>query len=336
MKKTGKYLLRGAAFLLALLLCIQLAGWYIRPCSNRNFYAYDSGGIYGEDNNTIDVLVIGSSNASRDITPMEWYREYGIAGYTFGIDAGSVTEVFYALQKIYRTQTPKVVVLCADTIYNIPDGMTPMESALDDTIGVFFPLWRYHNNWRELRIKNLARHHDFTWRDYDKGFSPRTGCKGMDATWFMSDQGPAQAVPALRDAYVQAIRRMCKAHGSEMKMVTLPAKDWTMAKHLGMTAYAQKNGIPYVDYNLPDSGITIDWTQDTYDTGFHLNYVGAMKVTQHLGTLLAQSDALPDRRGAAGWAKWKKEYERYCQEQKEQLTAMQATVPQAAKYLAAA
>ncbi len=333
MHLTGKYLLRGAAFLLAVLLCIQLAGVYFTPCSNQDFFTYHSGGIYGEDKNTIDVLVIGSSNAARDITPMEWYRDYGIAGYTFGITAGSVTEVYYALKKIYRTQSPKVVVLCADTIYNIPDGMTTLESALVDTAGACLPLWCYHNNWRDLRADNLIRHHDLSWRDYDKGFTPQTGCKGVDSTWFMSDQGPAQAVPTLRDVYVQAIRRLCREHGSAMRLITLPAKDWTMAKHLGIVDYAQENDIPYEDYNLPDSGVTIDWSHDSYDAGFHLNYVGAMKVSRHLGALLAQEYTLPDRRNDAGWAKWKAEYERYYKEQKEQLTAMQAAVPQAEEYL---
>jgi hypothetical protein len=330
----AKVLLRCAAFLVVLLLAVQALGWYFTPVSNENLYAYDSGGIYGENKNTIDVLVIGSSNASRDVTPMQWYQDYGMAAYTFGIGGGSVTEVYYALKKIYRTQSPKVVILCADTIYNTADGSTVQESTLSDVLEAKMPLFRYHNKWRELRPDTLVRNHDFTWRDYDKGYTPQTGCNPMDAQWFMSDQEPARKVPLLSDLYTRAIFHMCRAHGSEVMLATLPAKDWTMSNHLGITEYAAKHNVSYIDYNLPESGVTIDWSQDTYDFGFHLNYVGALKITNHLGGVVRSNYSVPDRRGAKGYELWPQELDRYQKEQIEQLKAMAATVPAAAKLLA--
>ena len=62
-----------------------------------------------------------------------------------------------------------------------------------------------------------------------------------------------------------------------------------------------------------DNSIGIDWTQDTYDKGDHLNYSGAEKVTNFLGAYLDKRYDLPDHRGDKEYASWEKSVEKYLQ-----------------------
>jgi hypothetical protein len=70
-----------------------------------------------------------------------------------------------------------------------------------------------------------------------------------------------------------------------------------------MASYAEENHLRYYNFinNLDDIGL--DFTQDTYDGGLHLNVYGAEKFTSYLGEILRRENALPDRRGEAETAR---------------------------------
>ena len=69
-----KNALRIIAFLLVLLMLVLAVGHYLMPESNRYLEGYTAGGILGEDFDTIDVLVLGDSNAAQGIAPHEMVR----------------------------------------------------------------------------------------------------------------------------------------------------------------------------------------------------------------------------------------------------------------------
>ena len=50
--------------------------------------------------------------------------------------------------------------------------------------------------------------------------------------------------------------------------------------------------------------IGIDWKQDSYDRGDHLNISGARKVTAYMEQYLSDNYDLPDRRNDDGWREW--------------------------------
>lgn len=122
MKTILKPALRVAAFLLVLSMAVFLAGHYLMPTSNRYLEGYTTGGILGEDFDTVDVLVLGDSNAAQGITPMQWYEDYGVTGYTYAAGWMSVFTLYYRLRTIYEEQNPKVVVLCTDVVYSKMPG----------------------------------------------------------------------------------------------------------------------------------------------------------------------------------------------------------------------
>ena len=150
-----KNLLRITAFLLVLLMLVLAVGHYLMPQSNRYLEGYTAGGILGEDFDTIDVLVLGDSNAAQGIAPMKWYDEYGITGYTYAAGWMSMYNLYYRLKQIYEEQNPRVVVLCTAPAYSKKSSESTMQSALGDIADELLPLLRFHDNWKYLRPDNL-------------------------------------------------------------------------------------------------------------------------------------------------------------------------------------
>ena len=72
---------------------------------------YIMDGFYDEPKNSIDVLVLGSSNAYTAIIPNVIYNEYGITSYVLGSSVQRMWISYYYLEEALKYQKPKVVAL---------------------------------------------------------------------------------------------------------------------------------------------------------------------------------------------------------------------------------
>lgn len=314
MKTILKPALRVAAFLLVLSMAVFLAGHYLMPTSNRYLEGYTAGGILGEDFDTVDVLVLGDSNAAQGITPMQWYEDYGVTGYTYAAGWMSVFTLYYRLRTIYEEQNPKVVVLCTDVVYSKMPGESDLQAAIGDITDELIPLVRFHDNWKEIIPANMFEEKDYSWRDPNKGYTPVTNVAANMAGDYMYDTGLEEPIPFLVRLYLSRIVQLCKEHGSELLFITVPAKSsWNLARHNGVQAFADEYGLPYIDYNLAENDPGIDWHTDTPDGGSHLNVLGAEKLSRALGVYLTEHYALPDHRGEAEYETWQTDAATYAQ-----------------------
>lgn len=312
MRSLFKNILHIGAFLLALAMAVFLAGHYLMPHSNRYLSGYTAGGILGEDFDTIDVLVMGDSNAAQGISPMQWYTENGVTGYTYASGWMSVYNVYYRLRSIYEEQSPRVVVLCTDVVYSKKGTETHLQAAIGDITDELIPLVRFHDNWKDLTFDNLLAEHDYTWRDANKGFTAITNVGASLRGDYMYDDGTRDPIPGLVRLYLDRIVALCQEHESELLLITMPASSsWNLARHKGIQAFAEEKGLTYLDYNMPDLDPGINWLTDTPDGGSHLNVLGAQKVTAALGAYLVGQYDLPDHRGEAGFETWDKDAETY-------------------------
>lgn len=306
-----KPFLRTAAFLLALLLAVQLAGHLLMPTSNRHLSGYTAGGVLGEDFNTIDVLVMGDSNAAQGIAPMEWYNDWGITGYTYGAGWLSVYNIYYRLQQIFREQSPRVVVVCTGPLYSKRGNDTFASAALREVSGELLPLLRFHDEWKVIHPTELFQENDYTWRDVNKGFAPITDVAANMANageWvYMNDLDSDPAyLPWMMKWYLKRVQRLCEQNGAELLLITVPAcTSWSGARHNGTARLAEELRLTYLDYNLREEfPLGLDWRTDTPDAGSHLNVLGAEKLTDALGEYLVSHYSLPDHRGEAGYEDW--------------------------------
>ena len=79
-----------------------------------------------------------------------------------------------------------------------------------------------------------------------------------------------------------------------------------------MQQYADENGIPFIDFNLLEKQLKIDWKKDTRDKGMHLNAYGAKKVSDYMGKYLTEHYSLPDLRSDKKLSEqWEEDYQEY-------------------------
>lgn len=125
--------------------------------------------------------------------------------------------------------------------------------------------------------------------------------------------------------YLDKIRSLCEEKGIQLILIKAPslAPRWYPSDNDQVTAYAEKHGLPYINFYdlLEETGI--DYETDTYDGGLHMNLSGADKLSACLGNRLAGQYGITDHRNdsklAAAYEKKIAFYEEMKQAQQEEL-----------------
>ena len=121
-----------------------------------------------------------------------------------------------------------------------------------------------------------------------------------------------EEINSLNMRYLNKIVEKCQENNIKLVFVSAPSvKNWSYKRHNGVSDYAKKNNIDFIDLNLKQEEINIDWHTDTRDKGDHLNYWGALKATEYMGNYLSDLDILKDRRNDKIAEKWNQSYNRY-------------------------
>ena len=81
-------------------------------------------GFNALEDNTVDVLFVGSSSIHDGISPMKLYEETNISSYNMSVSGQTMGTNYYMLKYAFETQKPKVVFLNALNLYgeeyNVP------------------------------------------------------------------------------------------------------------------------------------------------------------------------------------------------------------------------
>ena len=256
--------------------------------------------VSAEKKNTIDVLVAGDSESYTSVSPMDLWDRAGIAAYDCGQPGQRIQETYYILKTAFRTQSPKLVLFETNTMFRDPGFLQNVQLSLTEPLAYHFPVIKYHNAWKAL---------------FDGPGGPKKSYKGFeirdkvvsyegDEAYMKETKNKAQ-IPEVVRVYMEKIKRLCEKNGADLLLVSAPSpKNYNYKKHNSLEEYARENNLPYVDLNMKFRDIGIDWKQDSYDRGDHLNISGARKVTAYIGQYLADNYDLPDRRNDDGWRAW--------------------------------
>lgn len=92
------------------------------------------------------------------------------------------------------------------------------------------------------------------------------------------------------------IVRLCKKNGIQIFLYSAPSpRNYCFQKHNTIMKYAKKNGLKYLNLNMKTKELGIDGSEDSLDKGNHLNILGAVKVSDYLGSYLKKEYDLKDR-----------------------------------------
>lgn len=339
-KQTLKNLLGVTAVLLVFALVLTLATMLLQPKYMTDLEEGSFISQYYREAGNHDVLFVGDCEVYANFSPLEMFRQQGITSYVRGTSQQLIWQSYYVLKETFRYETPKAVVYnvnamrygepvseaynrltidnmrwSAEKIGIIQASMTEEE----DFLSYLFPIARYHSRFDKLTgedIQYLFRVEDNTWQ----GYQMHTSVKPVGTL-------PTKRVLANYDfsdicwEYLEKMRLLCQENGAEFILIKAPSlyPYWYDEYNAQIEAYAAKHGLRFYNLTKHTDEIGLDFSQDTYDGGLHLNLSGATKLSGYFAKILAEDHGLADHRGdAAVAAAYNEKLNRYDTEAKKE------------------
>lgn len=291
-----------------------------------------------------DVVFIGDCEVYENFSPAVLWQEYGINSYIRGSAQQLIWQSYYLLEDTLRYETPKVIVFNVLSLkYNEPqkeaynrmtlEGMKwslskvkSIQASMTDSehfLDYVFPILRYHSRWSDLDKEDV----EYLFH------SKRVSHNGY---YMRVDVKPAENVPAgqpLADysfgenamSYLDKMTELCEEKGIQLVLIKAPSlyPYWYDEWEEQVEAYAEEHGLLYVNFLELTEEAGIDFSQDTYDAGLHMNLSGAEKLSRYFGQILTEETAVTDRRDepalCEAWEKKLAEYELDKEEQYREL-----------------
>ncbi len=316
MKKTKTVLSVGAVLLVFLLLFL-LVSRLLEPKYMTDLEEGSFIGEYYDQAGGHDVIFIGDCEVYANFIPAELYREYGITAYIRGTSQQLIWQSYSILEETLRYETPKAIVYNVNAMrYSEPvseaynrltiDRMCWSKQKVDiirssmteeeDFWSYVFPILRYHARFDELTTEDISYFFQNKTNTFD-GYQLHTTVEPV---------GTLPTKRVLRDYqfgdicydYLQKMTDLCKQNGIELILIKAPSlyPYWYDQYDSQIRDFAEKNGLSYYNFAAQADAIGLDFSEDTYDGGLHLNYTGGVKLSKYFGRLLTENHGLQDHR----------------------------------------
>lgn len=330
--------------ILAALMLIYLNRVFTIGNSDSNKQIFN--GFYAEEEETIDVMYLGTSATNRYFIPPVAYNEEGIAAFdlaTMGLPMLFVPDL---IDEVEKTQSPQLYIIelrnvlknknditdahirrvtdsmpasankyeALDKALKYTEGATGERSNIDESkLDYLIPVVKYHS---KLAAGEITPEDFIPW-------SVKNTTKGYVLSDLTLQQKPYEPpvynnghealAPEMEKALLATLDR-CDELDADVMFVFSPyamRKD-VQAKFNTAIEMVEERGYTVLDCNQPEvtEEMGIDWQHDLYNSK-HVNYVGAEKYTKYLLDYLMDNYDLPDRRGDDKWASWAEGYEEY-------------------------
>lgn len=259
-----------------------------------------------EEKNSLDVIILGDSLTYSGISPYHLWNEYGYTSFVCGSPSQMINNTYEMLEAVLVRQTPKVVILETNVIYQVTQQRSIMQSVFFRA----FPVLRYHNNWKGEEVYTGS---EIGSQNRYKGYMLRTNIRPGSGEGHMTPSPNVNDIASVNKYYFDKIHDMCEENNIEFIIISVPSTQyWDYTKHNAVVELAEEYGVQYWDFNL-DENLDIDWSVDTPDKGGHMNIYGAKKITSYLGELLTTEidSTLTDHRGDAAYDVWNEGWEAF-------------------------
>ena len=289
----------------------------------------DFGEYKAEQEDSIDVLFLGSSHVFMDILPVTIWEKSGITSYNITSSAQVPAISYYYLEEALKTQSPKVVafdVFMIDSQY--PDewrarlamGAMPWSltkvNAIKNAIPEDFQqlcrneLFGYHNNWSHLKeydyeyaLTKLFHADKVSFLKGSEVYLVKVS--NTNQSWYYQPvyEMPNEEIYAYNLEYIKKIAQTVEDAGAELLLLSTPCPNaGRMEYYLERVAEdleaAGFSGFAVYDMNDDRNEMQFDYSKDMTD-GVHCNTTGANKVSCQIAKYLNEHYEFPDRRSDA-------------------------------------
>lgn len=276
-------------------------------------------GFYEEEENTLDVVFIGSSQMYADMAPAVLFHEYGITSYDFCANEQPMWISYYYIKEVLKHQNPKVIVLDVFTVYGDAyeeEGVThinlddlPMSlnkiAAIRDSVpagmrySFYFPLAKYHNTWTDF-YEGKAMFSFYHERDSYKGYSPFVFAADYEdgAKAEVVNQTESEPIPKRAETWLRKIIALCEEENIPLVLIKTPNGNAERQKlYNSVSELAKETGTPFLNMNV------------LLDGQAHVNVLQAEKISLLMGEYLTANYEFEDKRENPAYAKWSEDAE---------------------------
>ncbi|GKX30263.1 hypothetical protein SH1V18_27430 [Vallitalea longa] len=287
-------------------ICVVVSPKSIEDSGGTSYYR--GMGFLAEPKNSIDVMVYGNSDVYSGFSPAKLFDEYGYTSYTSGTALQTIGVINHLLKRTIKTQTPKVVVLDVDCLYE--------KLKFVDNTNLLLAPFTFHARWKEINSRDFYTMPDRTKKyDISKGYVYSDKVYKFENINYMGNENARPLpVPRRNLKQLEYFIDTCKNNDIEIILIELPsATSWNFAKHNFIEKYSRDRDIPFIDMNVKDSNFNINYSRDFRDNGDHLNVNGAEKATLLIGEYLSKNYNmfLTDKRNHSDYAYWKDVVDNY-------------------------
>lgn len=281
--------------------------------------------FYEQEDNTVDVVCIGSSRVFCDISPATFWKEQGIAAYDLATSSQTIANSYYTFKEVLKTQTPKVAVFEVSQWYaGVTEGgdlqnmaiLSGMKNSLnrmdvlktsvtpEERIDSFLVFPYFHTRYSELTQEDFTA---FDYMQYPQ--SKASGFKGFAEYFHAVPQEEFPTEPKVRTEslteetkeYIEKIFALAEEADCQVLFVHTPSlRCW---EYQEVHEIADAHGIQYLNYNLLMDEIQFDTATDFIDDG-HLNRYGAWKLTSHLAQYISQNYDIENHKDDSRYLSW--------------------------------
>ncbi|WP_130836112.1 SGNH/GDSL hydrolase family protein [Lachnoclostridium sp. Marseille-P6806] len=307
-------------------------------------------GFYAEPKHSIDAVMIGSSPVFPYYSTPQMYGETGLVCYPLSTNTQRPAAQLYLAKEALSRQSPELLIFevrmytgdehdmtnnmaftrgVTDNLRYSANRAAAIRTLLDESrveggisdpdkeaYSYYFDIFKYHANWRSLRLFGQWETAFYNVPDAQKGFDITDDVAPIVLEDWSEDMAETP-IPAVQDECLTELMDWLNERGQQALFIVSPylltKEQMEMFNYIGTRVRSE--GFGFVNMNREYGAIGLDGASDFKDYGSHTNASGAQKVTAWFERYLAENYDLPDRRGDARYGSWQTAYEQWTAEQ---------------------
>lgn len=256
--------------------------------------------FYNEEENSLDIVYVGSSTVKEGIVPNQVWHDYGVTSYSINSAPTHPEVIKIAIDEIARTQSPKLVYIdlvgityhlkenatnfVREYVRDMPDGDSKiaLRNKYDYLIDDSNEMFKGHNNYRDPNYLSAVFMGE---EDEFKGFSP-VYIKTVQDSSYEVDYSKVKELPNDGKEYLIEILETCKKYpdinflfGMMPKFINESDAYEVYMLNSGI-GIVESYGYKFVNWCQYTDDIGLDASKDMRDLN-HLNVYGAIKFTKY-------------------------------------------------------
>ncbi len=319
MKKIIKVILFCLIFIILFCEVYRILSWK----DTAGDYYSSMNSFYELEDNTVDVLFLGSSHCYCSINNSILWDTYGMSSFSLAISGQDMASTYYCLKEALKTQQPKVV--CVEVFGALFSGYTikgnlyrntlpfrpslnayqAIDSMVEEEEKLSFILkWPIvHTRYREVKKEDFSKDLP-VYLGYHAEF--QTQHVGELLPYMGDEVLPIEEEP---EKWLRKIIELAEENNTQLCFFMAPstASLEDQKKYKYVEKMATEEGIPFLNFIQLESQLGLNPATDFID-GMHTNYYGAEKVTTYMGDFLWSQFELSSHFGDERYALWEEDF----------------------------